>query len=53
MGKTEKEKGGQIKEVKEEKEGHGLAFFFQQASPLASPSVCPPIPPPLSSHLSL
>lgn len=40
MGKSEKEKGGRIKEVKEEMEAHGLAFFYQQASLLASPSVC-------------
>lgn len=50
IGKTEEEKGGR-KEVKEEKEAHGLAFFLQQASLLASPSLCP-IPSPLSSNFS-
>lgn len=38
MGKREREKGGQIKEVKDEKEAHGLAFFLQQTSLSASPS---------------
>lgn len=52
LGKTEKEKGGRIKEVKEKKEAHRLPFFSQQASLLVSPPVCPPIPPPLSSHFS-
>lgn len=52
LAKTEKEKGGRIKEVKEKKEAHRLAFFSQQASLLVSPPVCPPIPPLLSSHFS-
>lgn len=49
-GGTEKE--GWFREVKEEKEAHGLPFIYQQTSLLASPSVYPHLPPPLKAYFS-